>query len=106
MNKNVNSFKVKYRATDGKIRTKAIKAMSKRGALCNFKRIYGIKGISATRAYTKAERAEIDERFAHNMAAIRDNEKTPTYFDGRTYVTFDGGVAVETTGRYADGYTH
>ena len=103
MNKNVKSFKVKYYTADGKLRTKVIKAMSERGALCQFKRIYGIKGISATRAYTKAERAEIDERFARNMAAIRDNWKTTPYFDGRMYVTCEGGV--ETTG-YNYGYTH
>jgi len=77
---NNNAYTVKYRA-DGKLRTKVIKAATARGALMKFKRTFGIKGIVAERAYTKAERAAL------NKAAKPTDRKT--YFDGRTMCYFN-----------------
>ena len=71
----MNSYKVKYHM-DGKQRTKVVKAATPRGALIKFKRAFGIKGITAERAYTKAEREAISK------AAKPTGRKA--CFDGRT----------------------
>lgn len=87
----MNSYKVKYHM-DGKQRTKVIKAATPCGALIKFKREFGIKGITAERSYTKAEREAISK------AAKPTGRKT--YFDGRTMCYFDDTLADGT------GYTH
>ena len=76
---------------DGKQRTKAIKAAA-HGALIKFKRAFGIKGITAERSCTKAEREAISK------AAKPTGRKT--YFDGRTMCYFDDTLADDA------GYTH
>ena len=80
--------------TDGSepTRTKVIKAATPRGALIKFKREFGIKGITAERAYTKAEREAISK------AAKLTGRKT--YFDGRTMCFLDDTLAD------GAGYTH
>ena len=84
-------YTVKYRA-DGKQRTKVIRAATARGALMKFKRTFGVKGIVAVRAYTKAERAAI------NRAAKPAGRGT--YFDGRTMCYFNDTLVCDA------GYTH
>ena len=84
-------YKVKYRA-DGKQRTKIIRAATARGALVRFKRTFGIKGIVAERAYTKAEREAINR-------AVKPTGRG-TYFDGRTMCYFNDTLVCDT------GYTH
>ena len=80
----MNSCKVKCHM-DGKQRTKAIKAAAPHGALIKLKRAFRIKGITAERTYTKAEREAISK------AAKPTGHKA--CFDGCTMCYLDGTLA-------------
>ena len=95
----IYGWTVTYRKPEtGKLAKKVIKAKTDCGALCIFKRTYGIKGIKAEYRLTAADKREQKAV----MAEARKVNGRATYFDGRTmcYCDNDGVVGME------NGYTH